>query len=116
MVPMLGLAQTVDAVPDPASLSSLGWRPWIAMAFVLALLGGAVWLLRATATARRSRHGLAVESALSLGEKRSLVVVTVEGRRLLVGVAPGSVSLVAELHAPFSAALATSLEQSERPS
>jgi flagellar biogenesis protein FliO len=56
-----------------------------------------------------------VESALSLGDKRSLVVVAVEGRRMLVGVAPGSVSLVTELQAPFQEALSRSLGQADRP-
>jgi flagellar biogenesis protein FliO len=31
---------------------------------------------------------MSVETALSLGERRSLVVVTVENRRLLLGLAP----------------------------
>jgi flagellar biogenesis protein FliO len=38
-----------------------------------------------------------VETALSLGDRRSLVIVHVDGRRLLVGVAATQISLVAEL-------------------
>jgi flagellar protein FliO/FliZ len=87
----------------------------LAIAAVLALLGTMAWALRATAATRRSKQALAVESALSLGEKRSLVIVSVEGRRLLVGVAPGGVSLVTELHAPFSAVLSESLRTGEQP-
>jgi flagellar protein FliO/FliZ len=72
----------------------------IATAIVLALLGGTLWLLR-KGLSRQNRAGAAmsVESSLSLGERRSLVVVRVEGRRLLMGVAPGQVRLVTELGA-----------------
>src|SRR5262245_15446776 len=107
--PVIALQQATDALPDPASLAAFGLRPWLALAPVLALLAATVWVLRATAATRRSRQALAVESALSLGEKRSLVIVSVEGRRLLVGVAPGGVSLVTELHAPFTEALTQSM-------
>jgi flagellar biogenesis protein FliO len=34
---------------------------------------------------------------VALGERRSLVIVSVEGRRLLLGLTPTSMSLVAEL-------------------
>jgi flagellar protein FliO/FliZ len=107
--------QVGEQVADPASLA-FSLRPWLALGFVLALLAATVWALRASAAGRRAGQGLAVESALSLGDKRSLVIVKVEGRRLLVGVAPGGVSLVTELHAPFGDALAQSLQKHEQPS
>lgn len=115
LAPVVALMQVSEVTPDPASLA-FGLRPWLALAVVLALLAATVWALRATAATRRARQALAVESALSLGEKRSLVIVMVEGRRLLVGVAPGGVSLVTELHAPFGDALAQSLQKHESPS
>jgi flagellar biogenesis protein FliO len=40
---------------------------------------------------------MSVESSLSLGERRSLVVIGVVGRRLMIGLAPGQVHLVTEL-------------------
>jgi flagellar protein FliO/FliZ len=91
------LAQA-DAVPvaGPDLVPNV-WRMLGALAVVLALLGGLAWLLRRGAAARRQKGGLGIETALSLGERRSLVVVTVEGRRLLVGLAPNHVSLVTEL-------------------
>jgi flagellar protein FliO/FliZ len=76
--------------------------PWfeavVATLIVLLLLGGTLWLLR-QGLSRRAGAGstMSVESSLSLGERRSLVVVRVEGRRLLMGVAPGQVRLVTEL-------------------
>ncbi len=70
---------------------------------VLALLGAAAWALRRSASFRRSAGALSVETAVSLGERRSLVIVAVEGRRLLLGLTPVQVSLVAELDEPVEA-------------
>jgi flagellar protein FliO/FliZ len=83
-------------VGGPSLVPSL-WRTVGALAVVLAMIAVAAWLLRRGVLARRTGKGLAVESALSLGERRSLVVVMVEGRRLLLGLAPNSVALVTEL-------------------
>lgn len=79
------------------------------MLFVLGLVAGLAWLVR-RGTLRlpgnRSRVLFSVEASMPLGERRSLVVVAVEGRRLLLGVTPGQVSLVTELAAPnFALAL-----------
>jgi flagellar biogenesis protein FliO len=38
-----------------------------------------------------------VETALSLGDRRSVAIVAVEGRRFLVGLTPAQISLVTEL-------------------
>lgn len=115
MRPIVALVQTAEAVPDPASLGTLGLRSWLALLVVGALLAAAVWALRRAGESRRGRQSLSVESALSLGDKRSLVIVTVEGRRLLVGVSPGSVALVTELHASFQETLSQSIGQPDRP-
>ena len=68
-----------------------------ACAVVIALLAATLWLLKRGAGARRGSRGFTVEAALPLGERRSLAIVTVEGRRLLLGLAPNHVSLVTEL-------------------
>lgn len=82
------------------------WRMLGALAVVLALLGGLAWLLRRGSLIKRRNTGIGIESAISLGERRSLVVVAVEGRRLLIGLAPNHVSLVTELgRGPFEQAL-----------
>jgi flagellar protein FliO/FliZ len=85
------------------------WRSLLAIAVVFGLLGGLAW------AARRGRLGfftrqpaqVRVEATVPLGERRSLMVVAIEGRRLLLGLTPMQVSLVTELStAPFEAALA----------
>lgn len=73
------------------------WRTMGALAVVLGLLAALTWLLRRQQAIRRSGKGMGVESAISLGERRSLAIVTVEGRRLLLGLAPNNVTLVTEL-------------------
>jgi len=92
----LVLAQATVAGPE---LVPPFWRTAASLALVLAMLVGLAWLLRRTAQGRRTRRTLTIEAALGLGERRSLAIVTVEGRRLLLGLAPNNVSLVAELQA-----------------
>jgi flagellar biosynthetic protein FliO len=74
---------------------------FLAVVIVLALVAALAWLARrgAFATLQARNRIVAVETAVPLGERRSLVVVAVEGRRLLLGLTPGQISLVAELSA-----------------
>jgi flagellar protein FliO/FliZ len=113
---LLVLAQTdVVGSGTPDLVPSMG-RMFVALAVVLVLLGGLAWLLRRGVLARRQSGALGVETALALGDRRSLVIVSVEGRRLLLGLAPGGVSLVTELGAStsFDAALARAGQESPR--
>lgn len=91
---LLALADPIVAGPE---LVPPVWKAAAALAVVLALLVGLGWVLRRSAVFGRSRKPMTIESALSLGERRSLAIVTVEGRRLLLGLAPNHVSLVTEL-------------------
>lgn len=99
MTLLLALQQTPDAWPAGDDFSVV--RALVSIVVVAALLGVFVWLARRGTFGggpRRQRpSGLAVEGTLPLGERRSLVVVTVEGRRLLLGLTPVQVSLVTEL-------------------
>ncbi len=85
----------------------------VVMVLVIAILAAASWLLRRSARLRRPGQLLSVETTLPLGDRRSLVVLVVEGRRLLVGLTPGQISLVTELAPPFQAALDHSLDPQE---
>ncbi len=79
---------------DPAPITG---QAILVVIIALALLAGLAWFLRKTAATRRSKGAISVETAYSLGERRSLVVVAIEGRRLLLGLTPTQVSLVTEL-------------------
>lgn len=103
---MVLLMQLGTTGPDPTAAGTLGVRSLAATLVVLAVLAAAAWALRKTAATRRAGQAVAVESAVSLGERRSLVIVSVEGRRLLLGVSPHTVTLVTELGKGFSEVLA----------
>jgi flagellar protein FliO/FliZ len=94
-------------VTDPAPISMQA----IAIVIIsLAVLAALAWFLRRSASLRRSKQPISVETAVPLGERRSLVIVAVEGRRLLLGLTPTQVSLVTELSNPFRETLDTTLE------
>ena len=78
----------------------------LAVVIVLGLVGALAWLLRSGRLGQFTPKGsvVAVETAISLGERRQLVVVAVEGRRLLLGVTSSQVTLVTELQAGSPAA------------
>jgi flagellar protein FliO/FliZ len=63
---------------------------------LLAWAGKRGWL---AGLPRQGKSAMKVETALPLGERRSLMIVSVEGRRLLIGLTPMQVSLVTELSA-----------------
>jgi flagellar biogenesis protein FliO len=74
---------------------------------VLGLLGLFVWALRRGSlklTSLAPKGTIAIETALSLGERRSIAIVGVEGRRLLIGLTPTTISLLTDLTAKSSSA------------
>jgi len=72
---------------------------FLAVLIVLGLVTVLAWLLRRGSLGALTGRGgaITVETAVALGERRSLVIVAVEGRRLLLGLTPTTMSLVAEL-------------------
>ena len=87
---------------DPSPISGQA----MLVAFItIAVMAVLAWFLRKTAATRRAKGVISVETAVPLGERRSLVVVAVEGRRLLLGLTPTQISLVTELNKPFESAL-----------
>ena len=74
---------------------------FLATLIVLGLVAALAWLVRRGPLAKFAAKGKAVsvESAIPLGDRRQLVIVTVEGRRLLLGMTQTSISLVTELRA-----------------
>lgn len=98
-------------------------RGFAGLVVVLGLLGLLAWLARRGTLAfpgqRKGAAPIRVETAVPLGERRSLVIVAVEGRRLLLGLTPAQVSLVTELAASpprFETALERSMGAGKDPS
>jgi flagellar biosynthetic protein FliO len=114
-VRLLAAQAAPAATPVDPGLDTV--RAIVALIAVTIVLAGFLWLLKRgtfAATSRGGRQGLAIESAISLGERRSLVIVGVEGRRLLLGLSPAQVNLIAELgRAPTS--FGTALDGAIRP-
>ena len=76
---------------------------------VLGLLGLFVWALRRGSlklTSLAPKGTIAIETAMSLGERRSIAIVGVEGRRLLIGLTPTTISLLTDLTPKASQAAA----------
>jgi flagellar protein FliO/FliZ len=77
-------------------------RAVLSFAAVIVLLAAFIWAIRRGSlrlSALAPRGTIAIETAMSLGERRSLAIVTVEGRRMLVGLTPASISLITDLPA-----------------
>ena len=104
---IVALQEAVPAV-DPLAIDG---RSILVAVIVIGVLAAASWALRRTTVFKRSRQAIAVETVVSLGERRSLAIVTIEGRRLLLGLTPASVALVTELQKPFGTQLDASIEQ-----
>src|SRR4051812_27336526 len=67
---------------------------------VLGLLGLFVWALRRGSLKLSSlapKGTIAIETAMSLGERRSIAIVGVDGRRLLIGLTPTTISFLSDL-------------------
>ena len=107
------LAQTA---PDTTNWPASGdlTRSLFAIFVVFGLLTLLAWLAKRGTFGNLGRQGRAlvkVEGAVPLGERRSLMVVSIEGRRLLLGLTPMSVSLVTELAPPSATPGDTPFEQ-----
>jgi flagellar protein FliO/FliZ len=83
-------------------MNGISYQSFLAVLVVLGLVGALAWLARrgAFTTLRRGNRPITVETAVPLGERRSLVIVSVEGRRILLGLTPGQISMVTELATP----------------
>jgi flagellar protein FliO/FliZ len=91
-----------QADPLPAAVDGGLVRAVLGVFLVLGLVTVLAVLLRRgvlTLPGQRGPRTLRVETALSLGDRRSLVIVNVEGRRLLLGLTSAQVSVVTELSA-----------------
>ncbi len=77
-------------------------QPILAVLFVLALLGGTLYWLRAKGLARFSGNGIIRQSSkqmqvlerVSLTPQHSLHLVSIGGRTLLVAVSPGGCTVI----------------------
>ena len=97
LLPMPAQAVT-SASPDiGSSILQLG----LGSALVLGLLFGTLWLLKKIGSPRgASANLIRVVSAAAVGPRERVVVVAVGDKHLVLGVAPGRVSLLSETTQP----------------
>jgi flagellar protein FliO/FliZ len=87
------------AMQDPVSFAMLGQLLMGLVVVVIAILL-VLWLIRRfTGLGAQGRH-LKVVAALPLGTREKAVLIEIGGRQLLLGVAPGRVSLLERFEQP----------------
>jgi len=92
-----------DSRPGAAPADDRGSRgvgPVWAFVLVVGLGAGAFWAWRRrdpAAALRRRGGGIVIEDTRALGNRQFLVVAGVDGRRFLIGVAPGNIRLLSPL-------------------
>lgn len=101
-----------EGIPFAADPTPVGTRALLTAFIVVALLAALAYYLRRGWPVSRLRQAITVETAVSLGDRRSLVVVAVENRRLLLGMTQQQVSLITELGPGDGAAFQQSLQAS----
>lgn len=93
-------------------MTGLGVQSFLAVALVLALVGALAYLARRGGLGSLARRGpIVIETAAPLGDRRQLVIVAVEGRRLLLGLTPANVSMITELQPPAAPAFEQELKK-----
>ncbi|QHM73238.1 flagellar biosynthetic protein FliO [Mixta intestinalis] len=88
---------------DTSTPASLVTQIGGAMALVILLIFACAWLARRSGLASRLRadgNMIAIKASYSLGQRERLVVVEVDGERLLLGVTPGAITRLGRLSAP----------------
>ena len=101
-----------DNIPFAGDPTPVGGRAVVAAVLVVGLVAALAWTLRRGLPAARGRQGITVETAVSLGDRRSLVIVSVENRRLLIGMTQQQIALVTELAKPEGGAFQQTLQAS----
>lgn len=93
--PLHALAEEIPASPE---LGSGLWQMALGFGLVLALLMGSLWLLKRISTPHGAAgHVLKVISAVGVGPRERVVVVEIDEKWLVLGVAPGSITALHEL-------------------
>jgi flagellar protein FliO/FliZ len=94
-------AQATQGTPAASPTSDLGgslWQLFLGLALVLALMVGSMWVLKKLVTQRGESAGLLrVVAGTAVGTRERVVIVEVGSTWLVLGVAPGRVSALAEV-------------------
>lgn len=112
-------ADPATAAPLSVSGVSSVSQVTVALVIVLAVLFVIAWGMRRAKLSglfgHRSQTALELVQAINLGPKERAVLIKVQDRRLLLGVAPGCVNLLAELSSDNTVAEATDANTAQLP-
>lgn len=96
LLPLLAHAQS--AVPPATDLGGSIMQLVLGLAVVIALLFASLWLLKRLSAPRGQAAGLLrVVAGTAVGPRERVVIVEVGGTWMVLGVAPGQVSALAEI-------------------
>lgn len=89
----------LPALASPLNQDVTVFKSWLVTCLAVLLLGALAFLLtrKKAISSLRSGEKMRVQSVLSLGMKEKLVLVQVEDQRLLLGITPQQISLLANL-------------------
>jgi len=89
------MAYAADSAPTPATSA---FKMTLGLMVVLAVMAVLAWLVKRFSPGSRQQNSVArVVGGVSVGTRERVVVVEVAGRWIVVGVAPGHVSALANL-------------------
>jgi flagellar protein FliO/FliZ len=100
-LPLLAMAEAFAQAPQAPAAADLGgsmWQMFFGLALVLALMVGSLWILKKLVAPRGENAGLLrVIAGTAVGARERVVIVEVGSTWLVLGVAPGRVSALAEV-------------------
>jgi flagellar protein FliO/FliZ len=100
-LPLLVVAEAFAQVPQATPATDLGgsmWQMFLGLALVLVLMVGSLWVLKKLVSQRGENAGLLrVVAGTAVGARERVVIVEVGSTWLVLGVAPGRVSALAEI-------------------
>ncbi len=92
------VTQGATAVAPVTELGASLWQLFLGLAIVLALVIGSLWVLKKLVSQRGESAGLLrVVAGTAVGTRERVVIVEVGSTWLVLGVAPGHVSALAEV-------------------
>ncbi|ROP58337.1 flagellar protein FliO/FliZ [Enterobacter sp. BIGb0383] len=98
--PLQPQSQAIHMAADPVSSGAMLFQLSGALLLILALILAIGWLIRRRGwgtSLAKGKTPLTIEQRYSLGQREQLAIVNVDARRFLLGMTPGSITLLTEL-------------------
>ncbi|HET8710057.1 MAG TPA: flagellar biosynthetic protein FliO [Spongiibacteraceae bacterium] len=97
------LARAAEVTPTPVAVHPLNM--FLGLLFLAIIVVGGWWLVRRAGGLQiKPGNGMRIIAALSVGARERVVLIEIAGEQLLLGVAPGQVTLLQRFEQPVIAA------------